>query len=162
MLGVGLQFFCVCVFLIIISYLWVFFSILLWNPKVHLMFGEKTTCATISLHLYILQYKPEVPCCMPYWQLLFSCGDFSNGVHHVMKTAMAESSPDMRILTRPWFCFDSVLGEACQYFNVKSLYLGLCVCNRHNLLHTGTQDFEICYWFIYGCTSLHIIMFQTF
>lgn len=62
------------------------------------MLGEKIACAAISPHLHILLYV-QVQCHPPLWQLHSVMGDFSNEVCYVKKITVAESNPDMGLVT---------------------------------------------------------------
>ena len=67
------------------------------------MLGEKAACAAFSQHRYMPSYI-TVPRYPLLWQLHSDCGDFHDGVCHVMKISTAESNPDMRLLPRQTFC----------------------------------------------------------
>ena len=69
------------------------------------MFSETVMFATVSSHLCVLSSYVQVQHNLPHWQPLSDFEDFSNGVCHVMKIAIAESNPDMGLLTQQTFCF---------------------------------------------------------
>ena len=60
--------------------------------------GEKVVRATISPHLYTLWHR-QVQSYLPLEQLHSQAGDFSNGLCYIMKTAVAESNPEIEPIT---------------------------------------------------------------
>ena len=67
------------------------------NSDLHPILGEKLVCAAVSPHLYICI---QAQCRLPLRQLHSDFGDFNNGVCRVVKIIVAQSNPDVGLLTQ--------------------------------------------------------------
>lgn len=57
------------------------------------MMDERHASAAVFPQLRILSYI-QVQCYLPFWPLRYDFGKFSDGVCHVVKITVAESTPD--------------------------------------------------------------------
>ena len=79
-------------------------------------------CATISPHLlYILSYT-QMQCYPPLRQLHSDFGDFSDGVCNVVWITIAESKPDLRLLTQQKFCFSPAVLAGYDKMTTKTMW----------------------------------------
>ena len=73
------------------------------KSEVHPILGEKTACATVSLHLYVLWYK-KVQCYLPLAAAVWLWG-FYDEVYHVVEIIITEKNPYMGLVIQQPFYF---------------------------------------------------------